>query len=294
MPKPWFFRLLKRPYRLFLLICMLYFCLSVPSAFAQLATAPTATALNRDGLFTLQPYKPSYSIVAYDSSLGDRNASLQPFEVQFQVSFKVPFAHIPYKNGEAAFGYTQVAYWQMFNTNYSSPFRETNYAPELMASFHDKPDVAGLEKISTVFGFIHESNGRGMPDSRSWNRIYADAGLEWKQFSLGVKPWYRLKEKSKESPDATRGDDNPDILRYLGYGELYAKYHADPWALKLTARNNLRSHPNYGSLQADLTWTMKNDVKLYAMCFRGYGESLIDYNISTTRCGFGVLLDRLP
>jgi len=294
MPKLRVLLLLKRLPRMLLFISMLHVSLIVPDAFAQLASAPTTTGLHNDGLLTLQYHKPSYAIVAYDRTLGTRDATLQPVEIQYQVSFKVPFAQIPYKNGEAAFGYTQVAYWQMFNTDYSSPFRETNYAPELMASFHDKPDIEGLDRIGAVFSFIHESNGRGMPYSRSWNRIYAAVELDRKRFTFGVKPWYRIKEEAKDTPDATRGDDNPDIMRYLGYGELYAQYHAEPWSFKLTGRDNLRSHPNYGSIQADLIMSMKNEVKLYLQCFKGYGESLIDYNVSSTRCGFGVLLERLP
>ena len=66
-------------------------------------------------------------------------------------------------------------------------------------------------------GFNHQSNGRADPVSRSWNRLFAEFGVERENFALFVKAWHRIKE------DATK-DDNPDITDYLGYGELNALY----------------------------------------------------------------------
>ena len=53
-------------------------------------------------------------------------------------------------------------------------------------------------------GFAHQSNGRGDPLSRSWNRVYAELGFETRDLALLVRPWYRIKESAAK-------DDNPDI-----------------------------------------------------------------------------------
>jgi len=62
--------------------------------------------------------------------------------------------------------------------------------------------------------FDHQSNGRSVPLSRSWNRIVANFGVEKDNFGLLFKTWYRI-------PEDETSDDNPDISRYMGYGELW-------------------------------------------------------------------------
>lgn len=267
---------------------------SKPVASADLGSdsAPTATA-SRD-YFILQPYKPLYAIVAYDRTLGRGDVPVQPWEMQFQLSFKVQIMPIPWTRGKLGFGYTQVSFWQVFNGNYSSPFRETNYAPELMASFDYDTTVLGLNKIRTKYAVIHQSNGMGGQESRSWNRVYGEIAFDWRRVTVGLKPWYRIPERQKASSSDARGDDNPDIIRYMGYGELTAGYNGDWWALLLTARNNFRASPNYGSMQVDLTVPIKNDVSFFIQFFDGYGLSLIDYNRHSRRVGFGVLIEKLP
>jgi phospholipase A1 len=272
--------------------------ISSPVASTNLNSDLTPTAKTSRDYFILQPYKPLYAVAAYDWTLGRGNTSVQPWEMQFQISFKIQIMPIPWTSGKLAFGYTQVSFWQVFNGTHSSPFRETNYAPELMASFDYEPDVFGLKKISTKYSVIHQSNGMGGQDSRSWNRVYGEIDFNWNRVTVGVKPWYRIPERQKSSPEDARGDDNPDITRYMGYGELSAEYRADWWSLQLTGRNNFRTSPNYGSVQLDLTIPLTyfnaKDAKLYVQFFDGYGLSLIDYNRYSRRVGFGILIEKLP
>lgn len=277
---------------IFLCAVMLATCLRAAPGFAGVFSAATATA--NDDWFRLEPYKPLYFIGAYDRLLNERDPSLQNEEVQFQLSFKVPILLMPQWNGKLAFGYTQVAFWQLFNGEHSAPFRETNYAPELMANFEHETGAMGLRKIRATLGALHESNGRDVPGSRSWNRVYAEGKLDWNAFTLGLKPWYRIPEPAKRSPADTRGDDNPDIMRYLGYGELTALYRAGEFTIQATGRNNLRGSPNLGSIQLELTFLPERDVQLYLQVFDGYGENLIDYNRYNSRIGIGVLIGALP
>ncbi len=267
---------------------------SAPAVTASVCSNSTATAPEKTDYFFLRPYKPLYAIAAYDRTLSRGDRANQDWELQFQLSFKIPITAIPWTDGNLAFGYTQVSFWQAFNSNGSSPFRETNYAPELMATFSYSPSVLGLGKIWTKYSVIHESNGQGGSDSRSWNRIYGEIVLEWEHLILILKPWYRIPERSKSSPADAHGDDNPDITRYMGYGELTAGYRTTRADLFLTVRNNLRERSNFGSTQLNLTIPLKNDLKFFVQYFDGYGLSLIDYNRYSRRIGAGILIEKLP
>lgn len=265
----------------------------------NLASAPASTTGSGapaapSSLFKLRPYKPLYIIAAYDRTLSNGDLAVQDWEMQFQLSFKVPFAALDWENAEFAFGYTQVSFWQLFNGNYSAPFRETNYAPEVMVSFDHKTTALGLKNIHTVYSIIHQSNGMGGASSRSWNRAYAEVKLEWEHVYMGLKPWYRIPEQRKNAPSDTRGDDNPDIHHYMGYGELSLGYQNKGWSMGVTVRNNLRGSQNLGSGQLDITFPIMHEAKFYIQAFEGYGLSLIDYNRRSTRIGCGVLLARWP
>ncbi len=275
----------------YLLVLMLLLYASFASAEEPAAAA--ASKPPTDDYLSLQPYKPLYAVGVYDTRLHRLAQGLNDGELQFQLSFKVPILPLPW-DGKLLFGYTQVSYWQMFNSNLSSPFRETNYAPEFFARFEQGSHIMGMTKSSTTVGLIHQSNGKGVPDSRSWNRLYVEETLNWDRFTVAVKPWYRLPEPAKQSPTDPKGDDNPDIERYLGYGELYAEYRDNIWTIGITARNNLRERPNYGAIQVELSRHVRRDTKLYIQIFDGYGASLIDYNRNSLRFGCGVMVERLP
>jgi phospholipase A1 len=268
-------------------LCMMF--LNADVASGQVFSTGTGT---QGAIFRMEPYKPLYFIAAFDPTLDKYDPTLQNVEVQFQLSFKIPISTLPFWNGRTAIGYTQVSYWQMFNGDYSAPFRETNYAPEFMVSFERETSEFGLERIRTKVSFIHESNGRGGLGSRSWNRVYAEAMFDWKQVTIGLKPWYRIPEKSKSSPTDPRGDDNPDIVKFLGHGELTAEYRHKAFSVLLTGRNNLRADDNHGSLKLDLALPIKNDVYFYVQAFDGYGQSLIDYDRYDSRFGFGFMVGR--
>ena len=56
-------------------------------------------------------------------------------------------------------------------------------------------------------------------------------------------------------------------------------------------RNNLRAHDNRGAVELGWSIPITNNVKGYVTYFNGYGESLVDYNESANRIGFGVMLN---
>ena len=179
--------------------------------------------------------------------------------------------------------YTQQSHWQILNTRNSSPFRETNYSPELIVTLGTH-NPSGLKLIN--LGLEHQSNGRPLPDSRSWNRIYALGGWEWNnRTSILTRAWWRI-------PEAKTNDDNPDIIHYLGIADLVLRWEtADrSQAASLLLRNNLQIHNNRGFAQLD--WAMPvhigKSARVHLQLGHGYGESLIDYNYRQTTVGLGL------
>lgn len=242
--------------------------------------------------FAILPHRPSYLLYTYN---GDPNEavfqavspdlSLQEQELKFQVSVRVPVWYRMFDGrADLWFGYTQVSYWQAFNSAQSSPFRETNYEPELGLSIHADFPVLGLQHKLLSVGLAHQSNGRGEPLSRSWNRLWVESGLERGNFVLALKPWYRL-------PEDPKNDDNPDIAEYMGRMELRAAYKHRDQVFSLILHNNLRTQDNRSGYELDWSFPYSKRIKGLVQYYNGYGESLIDYNVRIQRIGFGMLVE---
>lgn len=82
--------------------------------------------------------------------------------------------------------------------------------------------------------FNHQSNGRSDPLSRSWNRVMLNLGFERNNFALMLRPWYRFEE---DLPD----DNNPDIVDYVGRGDLTAFYRWKDHDFSLMLRHTLKA-----------------------------------------------------
>jgi phospholipase A1 len=248
--------------------------------------------LERESLsnrFAIIPHKPNYILPAtYNSEPNNEpfeffEDKIDQFEIKFQLSIKtVLWPNIFGENGHISFAYTQQSFWQAYSTERSSPFRETNYEPELMLSFFNDYNILGLKNRIITLGFAHQSNGQSGTLSRSWNRVYTSFIFEKGNFYLSFKPWYRLHE-------AKENDDNPDIDKFLGHGEIQVFYCMEDHMLGLMLRNNLRSD-NRGAIQLDWSFPLTDKLKCYIQYFKGYGESLIDYNHSNNRLGIGIML----
>lgn len=222
----------------------------------------------------------------------DTDVELQHTEMEFQVSFKVAVNEKPLlnDNGYLYFSYTAKSFWQAYNTNESSPFRDTNHEPEVFVTFTTDAQALGASIPVVSFGFSHQSNGRSDEQSRSWNRVFARVAFEYEKYYWSFKPWWRLPESGKDGPDDPKGDDNPDIDDYLGYFELrgFRRYGANE--LSLMVRNNLRSE-NRGAIELGYSYPFAKTKRGYVQLFHGYGESLLDYNHRTTRLGIGIMLN---
>jgi phospholipase A1 len=226
-----------------------------------------------------EPSSPRLGATRYDYSIDNQ-------EAKYQISFKVPLL-TGWLDGRTTmwFGYTQKSFWQVYNTDDSAPFRETNYEPEIFLRYAADYDF-GPGKISGLsIGLNHESNGQSEPRSRSWNRITANVAYSYGRWLFMAQPWYRLPEDSSE-------DDNEDIERYVGHADYMAIYKwTEDRTLSLTLQNNLRSDGNKTSVQLGYSFPMGDTVKGYIHYFNGYGESLIDYNERVQRIGIGIMLN---
>ncbi len=233
---------------------------------------------SRKDPFVIRLHRPNYMLPwSYNHSPNsdtaldyDRNAEAQNAEAKFQFSFKVKlWEDVLGKDMDLWFAYTQLSLWQVYNKTFSSPFRESNYEPEMLLNFRTDYDLFGLKGRIVNIGINHQSNGRSQSLSRSWNRITASAGLERGDFSLLFKGWYRL-------PESRHEDDNPHIMKYMGYGELWGTYYWKKHRFGVMFRNNLRA-ANKGAIQLDWSFPfpfVKQDrVAGYVQYFNGYGES---------------------
>jgi len=244
-----------------------------------------------DNPFVITPYRPTYVLpVAYNSRVNNTPyESTQPGlaaehnEIKFQISFKVPVVRgLLFGKGTMAFGYTQQSYWQAYNGNYSSPFRETNHEPELLFTYPTDYHLFGMHGRMMTLSFNHQSNGRSEPLSRSWNRVMLDFVMERNDLYVSFKPWWRI-------PEDASSDDNPDIEDYLGHFEFRALQLYRNHSIGLMLRNNLQDE-NRGAVQLDYTFPIKKRLRGYVQLFNGYGESLIDYNHYSNSIGIGVMI----
>lgn len=236
----------------------------------------TTSNINKDAYGTFQGYEDN----------------LEDIEAKFQISLKAPLNNgdLLFDNDALFFGFTIQAWWQLYSSNISKPFRETNYKPEF---FYYTPTnwhpLGG--NTSIVLGVEHQSNGRGQPLSRSWNRVYSQFLFEKDQFAFSFRPWYRLEEDKKSQPNDSKGDDNPDIADYMGHFELGVAYKWEKIELGFLGRQNFDT--GKGAATVTLTFPLWGKLRGYASVFNGYGESLIDYNHHQTRFGIGIALNNI-
>ncbi|WP_394131987.1 phospholipase A [Shewanella maritima] len=251
--------------------------------------------------FVITPHKANYLLpVTYQTrpnshpfeiKYPDEDIAVDEMEAKFQISFKFPLWYNVFgDNGHLFFAYTNQSYWQVYNKDASSPFRETNHEPEMFMLFNNDWEVAGLTNSFWGFGIVHQSNGQSQILSRSWNRIYGTMVFDRGPFALALKAWWRIPEDEKEDPTDPRGDDNPDIGDYMGNFELTGVYGLGDHRFTMLLRNNLSSD-NRGAVEVTWSYPIIGNLRLYTQYFNGYGESLIDYNHHNQRIGIGVALN---
>ncbi len=183
------------------------------------------------------------------------------------------------------FAYSQRSWWSV--TAPSLPFRETNYNPEFFLDFTSQG--SGIWRWGKIGLFEHESNGRDGPESRSWNRVYWEPAMviddpkllpsDFETMTVAFKWWY-----------AYSATENADIRDYQGNNELSITLNQKWIQIALMIRKGMKI--DYGNVQVDINYRFLGNLDLFFQFWDGYGESLINYDRSSTRYGFGVAISR--
>lgn len=237
----------------------------------------------------IEPHLPSFLVYSHFDpnqapfeSLAGETDTVEDQEAVFQVSFKVPVGKRLFgTNLDAYFAYTSRSWWQVSNDAFSSPFRETNYMPEVFVRSDRSGLGSGVALEHWSLGLVHESNGREQALSRSWNRVLARYGVRINdRLSVQGQVWYRI-------PDDEEDDDNPNEYRFFGYGDFRAVWAANENVVTALVR------PGTRDTSFELTWSrpINRVFRVYATYFNGFGESLLDYDFRTERVSIGIALN---
>ena len=252
----------------------------------------------RGHILRIRPYKPVYILPYFHSSTPNRQPAspsaghsvdepidLGSTEAKLQISLKTKLAEDIFgSNGDLWFGYTQSSRWQVYNGGLSRPFRETNHEPEAMLVWRTDYSLMGWRGRFVGVSLNHQSNGRSLPLSRSWNRVMFPIALERGDWSLTVRPWWRIPENRSD-------DDNPDIADYMGRGDLHLLRRWGDHQFSVMLRHSLRGGAdNHAAVQLDYAFPIAGELRGHLQWFSGYGESMIDYNHRSNYYGVGVSL----
>ncbi|MBA2722115.1 MAG: phospholipase A [Methylibium sp.] len=258
---------------------------------------------DKRGTFNFTGYRPNFVLPVHVSTdinstptspARDRSGQLGNFrkvEAKLQISLRTKLAeNLLLPGGDLWAGYTQQSLWQVYRPSESSPFRSTDYEPELM---YVLPTPQGLRALPWgwqwrygMLALAHQSNGQSEPLSRSWNRMYVGGGLERDDVSLSVRYNYRFKESASK-------DDNPDLVDYRGHTDWLLAWTPGRATASMQWRTSFRRWDR-GSLQFDWTYPVEPDnpraLRWYVQVFSGYAETLLDYNFRQTSLGLGLTL----
>jgi len=247
------------------------FLLSVSSIGFTYAKSTTEFSTYEDTYF-LGTYSDSVNEQLYINAGETELSELDDFEIKYQISFSLPMFQFNKKSALMA-SYTQLSLWQIANREASSPFRETNYKPQLFMMHQGEFPLFN----SIEYGYKHQSNGRGNDISRSWERFYLLLESQGNYIDYGIESW------------VTSGlSDNRDIEDYIGPYSGWIKINGVDASANIKLTHNFSTHRS--GVEAGFTYYANDVIGFYGQLWKGYGETLIDYNNDQTRIGVGIML----
>ncbi|NYT38617.1 phospholipase [Allopusillimonas soli] len=250
---------------------------TVAEAHASPSSGPTPVAVQASGSNAafdnfrnaFSPYEPVY----FD--LGNNNGRNARFQLSFKYRlFQPEDASNPSFVDNFYLAYTQTSLWDLFSD--SHPFVDTSFKPSVFwrkDALWESPGHNWFTGLQS--GVEHESNGKDGDDTRSLNFVYVQPEFNYR-FSGGSTLTFAPKIKSYFSMD-----ENPDYSDYFG--------HVD-WKLRWAQDNGLvlsglyrQGHGGHYATQLEAAWPLRRtplnmNGYLHVQYFKGYGETLLDYN----------------
>jgi outer membrane phospholipase A len=187
------------------------------------------------------------------------------------------------------FGYTQQMFWKL--SKQSRPFQDINFNPEF---FYEWERIHRRIRSLTV-GIEHKSNGKAGEESRSLDRFFVEAGMEF--------GWMDYQFRSDTRVFWIYDIDwqtNTDIKQYTGF--WYTRFAVDGLLEQLIptkAEFYVQFNPGGESGTKIRYGSMESGIKIRARLFgslpylmiqyyQGYMESLLDFDkpVHSYRIGF--------
>jgi phospholipase A1/A2 len=220
----------------------------------------------------------------------DENANQVKFRVSIRYKLLDVFSCDSCRTGVYV-AFSQTSFWHLYDE--SGPFFDNNYSPGALYfhSFREEGETRPLQ-ISAFVGYFHESNGRDLAFSRSWDRLMA--GVSWGSlnedlFSGSLTVWHA------SGFDST----NLDLPEFAGRGELelYFQPHAhagNGGPLTLQIRSRILGDHVFQNVEANMLWQIPGKhvfPDAFVQVFSGYAENLLTYREKRTvlRIGLAVL-----
>jgi len=244
--------------------------------------------------YAILPHRPNYIMPisylenTYDEYQLEQNANWPGYsnlEAMFQVSMKYQIYQFDDANHNRLYvAYTNRSFWQLYSSNISRPFRESNHEPELFLQL--TPNWGYINHLNISLN--HQSNGQTTQTSRSWNRIIVGLYHRSETSIYGLEPWWRIPETDAADPNDPTDNDNPDIHQYLGYGSFlwYKKVGQESLLFRIGNNFNFDKNRSWGELE--YTFPLGRRFLGFVQFYEGYGHSLIEYNRYQRRIGLGI------
>jgi len=211
------------------------------------------------------------------------------FSFDAQIKFQLSIRYRIFTNYPLYFAYSQRSFWNLYDWANSTPFRESNYMPEL---FYRISGGSGMYLEYLQAGVEHESNGLSGTASRSWNKLIFASRVKVIGDLVYVEPRFWI-------PFAIAAE-NEDIRTYIGFGQLTAVLFLFPDPennrLELMVRPGFKKEFTSVSFLVNLMLRPLTSLGLdmfganpflLLQVWHGYGESLLEYNVRSTRFRIG-------